>query len=442
MQSNRVDPQKIKGGIISSVLPETLGNRLGLQPGDILTSLNETRLESILDYRYEVASEELEIAIFRDGKYLQFQIEKEYDEDLGIEFDDVLFDRIQRCRNNCDFCFIYQLPKGMRRSLYIKDDDYRLSFLYGNYVTLAGLSEYDFQKIEKYRLSPLYISVHATELEARRKLLKNPSAEDVIPQIKRLLDAGIEVYTQAVICPGLNDGQILEQTMDDLSQLFPGVVALGVVPVGLTDYQSRLKRILPHSPEEARACIETVRKYQQKFRKELGHSFVQVADEFYLRAGTAFPDPKEYDHYDLLENGIGGSTKFIEDFHCAYDPESDSPEEKIGLITGTDGEILFHNYILPSLSQVHQKKLRVFGVKNHHFGASVTVSGLITGKDIINQVEAGQCQKYLLPRNSLKFDQPVFLDDTPLTELERRLNAQVIPVPETAPDLIEAIFED
>lgn len=441
MQSNRVDQQKIKGGIITSVHPDSLGNSLGIQPGDILTSLNQTNLESILDYRYEVASEELDLTLFRDGHFLTHSVKKDYDDDLGVEFDDVLFDRIQRCKNNCDFCFIYQLPKGMRRSLYIKDDDYRLSFLYGNYVTLAGLAEQDFRKIEKYRLSPLYVSVHATELDARRKLLKNPQAEDVIPQIKRLIDAGIEVYTQAVICPGLNDGKILEQTMEELSALYPGIVALGVVPVGLTDYQSRLKRIQPHTADEARACIETVHCYQEKFRTRLGCSFVQIADEFYIKAGLPLPPPANYDHFDLMENGIGGSTKFIQDFDFYYDPREAEPKKSVGLITGKDGETIFNLYILPKLSDRHRKKIKVFGIENHHFGSSVTVSGLITGQDIIKQIQRGECERYLLPRNSLKYDKPVFLDDTSLIELQNSLGASVTPIPETAPDLIESIFE-
>ena len=419
----------------------SLGNSLGIQPGDILTSLNQTNLESILDYRYEVASEKLELTLFRDGHILNHSVTKDYDDDLGVEFDDVLFDRIQRCKNNCDFCFIYQLPKGMRRSLYIKDDDYRLSFLYGNYVTLAGLSELDFKKIEKYRLSPLYVSVHASDLDTRRKLLKNPEAEDVIPQIKRLIDAGIEVYTQAVICPGLNDGHILEQTMEMLSHLYPGVTALGVVPVGLTDYQSRLKRIQPHTPDEARACIETVHSFQEKFRHRLGCSFVQIADEFYLKADLPLPPPDSYDHFDLLENGIGGSTKFIEDFESFYDPREPEPQNSVGLITGKDGETIFNKYILPKLSDPHRRKIKVFGIENKHFGSSVTVSGLITGGDIMQQIQKGNCERYLLPRNSLKYDKPVFLDDTPLIDLQQALGGEIIPIPETAPDLIEAIFE-
>jgi putative radical SAM enzyme (TIGR03279 family) len=441
MQSNRIDRQKIKGGVIVSVLKGSLGETLGLQLGDILTSLNGTKLESILDYRYEVASEILHIEVARDGSLLKFEVEKDYDEDLGLEFDDVLFDRIQRCQNNCDFCFIYQLPKGMRRSLYIKDDDYRLSFLYGNYVTLAGLSDTDFEKIEKYRLSPLYVSVHATDLCTRRKLLKNPLAEDIIPQIQRLLDAGIEVYTQAVICPGLNDGEILEQTMVELSKLYPGVSALGVVPVGLTQFQSRLKRMNPHTPAEARSCVESVQKFQQKIRKETGNSFVQLADEFYIRADVPFPEPGEYEHYDLMENGIGGSTKFLEDFQSFYDPNTPDPKERIGLITGMDGSEIFHKYLLPKLKNNHREKIRVYGIKNEHFGSSVTVSGLIVGGDILAQVPKGECGRYLLPMNSLKFDTPVFLDDVKLTDLEKSLGAPVIPIPETALDLLEGVFE-
>lgn len=447
MQSNQVDFQKIQGGVISSILPGSIASSLSLQKGDVLTHINGRPLQDILDYRFQIAEEEIECQVSRatsqgsiTDQFL-FEIEKEYDEDLGIEFEDVLFDRIRRCKNNCDFCFIYQLPKKMRRSLYIKDDDYRLSFLYGNYVTLAGLDQKDYDRILEYHLSPLYVSVHATDLEKRRELLRNPKAEDILEKIQYLIDHGIEVFTQAVVCPGLNDGKILEQSMLDLAKLYPGVKAFGIVPVGLTQYQSRLKRMNPHTMEEARECIQMIERYQAHFRAELGTPFAQVADEFYLKAQLPFPGEEAYEDYDLVENGIGAARSFIDDFFQAYDPEEETSEETVGIITGEDGKIMFEDFILPSLQPEHRARIKIFPVKNKHFGESVTVAGLMVGKDIEEQVPANAVSRYLLPDSCLKFDSPVFLDDLHLDQIAKTLKAPVEPVATTGQDLFEAIFE-
>jgi len=439
MQSNKIDAGTTPGGQIIGVDPGSLGHSLGLRPGDFLTSINGVELESILDYRYQVTNECIEFEITRQDQCLQFEVEKDYDQDLGVDFEDVLFDRIRRCKNNCDFCFIYQLPKKMRRSLYIKDDDYRLSFLYGNYVTLAGLKDQDYQKIVEYRLSPLYISVHATDIDIRRHTLKNPGADDILEKLKFLIDHGIEVYTQNVVCPGLNDGEILERSIEDLAKLYPGVKALGVVPVGLTQYQARLKRIQPHTVKEAQDCIAQVAPFQERFLKELGTPFVQMADEFYLKADSAFPSAEAYEDYDLLENGIGVSRRFIDEFANYYD-ETAKLNRSIGIITGKDGQEVFQSYILPQLSQKHREKIRILGVENHHFGPSVTVSGLIVGKDILEQVSPRACDLYLLPGNCLKFDVPKLLDDLSVKSLEEGLKSPVHVVEDQAKELIQAIF--
>jgi putative radical SAM enzyme (TIGR03279 family) len=439
MQSNKIDAGATPGGEITSVQPGSMGHSLGLLPGDFLTSINGVSLESILDYRYQVTNEWIEFEILRQNQKIQFEIEKDYDQDLGLEFQDVLFDRIRRCKNNCDFCFIYQLPKKMRRSLYIKDDDYRLSFLYGNYVTLAGLKEQDYQKIIEYRLSPLYVSVHATDIDIRRQTLKNPKADNILERLRFLIDNGIEIFTQNVVCPGLNDGEILERSIEDLSALYPGVKALGVVPVGLTQYQARLKRMQPHTVEEARECIAKVAPFQKRFQEELGTAFVQMGDEFYLKAKVEFPSAQAYDDYDLLENGIGTSRKFIDEFSRHYDDRA-KLKQSVGIITGKDGEEVFRSYILPKLSQSHRKMITVLGVENQHFGDGVTVSGLIVGKDILAQVPPADYDLYLLPRNCLKFDEPKFLDDLSLLSLQDGLKSPVNVVEDDAKSLVQAIF--
>lgn len=441
MQSNRVDKQKIKGGIIASLLHDSLASRLGLKPGDIVRSINGVELLDILDYRFQIAEEQVALEILRGEETLNFECEKEYDEDLGVEFDDVLFDQIRRCQNNCDFCFIYQLPKKMRRSLYVKDDDYRLSFLYGNYVTLAGLKDFDYQKIIEYNLSPLYVSVHATDLEARRELLKNPKAEDIIERLTYLTQNGIEIYTQAVICPGLNEGPVLEQTMLDLVKLYPGVKALGIVPVGLTQYQSRLKNMQVHTVAQARETIALIEKYQTDFIRQYGHPFMQIADEFYLKAELAVPSKEHYSDFQLLENGIGGIRQFIDSFSDNYDPEEIAPQNKVAIITGKDGAFMFREYILPIMSPKHRQKLEILEIENQHFGNSVTVSGLMVGSDIVKQIKPGTAHRYLLPSNCLKFDTPVFLDDLAVPDLEKHLGAEITILNPGAVDLLEGIFE-
>ncbi len=441
MQSNRVDKQKIKGGIIASLLHDSLASRLGLKPGDIVRSINGVELLDILDYRFQIAEEQVALEILRGEETLNFECEKEYDEDLGVEFDDVLFDQIRRCQNNCDFCFIYQLPKKMRRSLYVKDDDYRLSFLYGNYVTLAGLKDFDYQKIIEYNLSPLYVSVHATDLEARRELLKNPKAEDIIDRLTYLTQNGIEIYTQAVICPGLNEGSVLEQTMQDLVKLYPGVKALGIVPVGLTQYQSRLKNMQTHTVAQARETIALIEKYQTDFIRQYGHPFMQIADEFYLKAELAVPPKEHYSDFQLLENGIGGIRQFIDSFSDNYDPEEIAPQNKVAIITGKDGAFMFREYILPIMSPKHRQKLEILEIENQHFGNSVTVSGLMVGSDIVKQIKPGTAHRYLLPSNCLKFDTPVFLDDLAVPDLEKHLGAEITILNPGAVDLLEGIFE-
>ncbi|PCJ18760.1 MAG: radical SAM protein [Candidatus Cloacimonadota bacterium] len=442
MQSNKVDYSKVAGGVIETVFPNGIAEQLDFQSGDIISKINGVELLDILDYRYQIADDEVIVEIYRDGKAYEFEIEKDYDDDLGIEFDDVLFDRIRRCHNNCDFCFIYQLPKKMRRSLYIKDDDYRLSFLYGNYVTLAGLTDFDYKKIIEYHLSPLYVSVHATDLEQRRKLLKNPNAEDIIDRIQFLIDAGIEIHTQAVIVPQLNDGKILDQTMADISKLYPGVKHFGVVPVGLTQYQSRLKRMKPHNVEEARECVKQIEDFQVEFLKTHDSPFVQVADEFYLKAHTPVPPQEHYGAYELLENGIGSIRLFVNEFIQNYDQSLTPFEGLTGIITSEDGAIVFRDYIWPLLSEKHTKSLKVIKINNNHFGESVTVSGLMVGKDIIEQVKPKSCDRYLIPKNCLKFDSPIFLDDLTVNDLNQHLNTIIQVTDTTASSFLEGVFED
>jgi NifB/MoaA-like Fe-S oxidoreductase len=256
-----------------------------------------------------------------------------------------------------------------------------------------------------------------------------------------LTQNGIEIYTQAVICPGLNEGSVLEQTMQDLVKLYPGVKALGIVPVGLTQYQSRLKNMQTHTVAQARETIALIEKYQTDFIRQYGHPFMQIADEFYLKAELAVPPKEHYSDFQLLENGIGGIRQFIDSFSDNYDPEEIAPQNKVAIITGKDGAFMFREYILPIMSPKHRQKLEILEIENQHFGNSVTVSGLMVGSDIVKQIKPGTAHRYLLPSNCLKFDTPVFLDDLAVPDLEKHLGAEITILNPGAVDLLEGIFE-
>ena len=373
-------------GKISAVNPNGLAERVGLRAGDELLSINGHPVRDVIDVQFYSAEECLTLLMRRDGREFTVKAERRYDEPLGLEFAHPTFDGIRRCNNRCEFCFVAQMPPGLRPSLCIRDDDYRYSFLFGNYITLTNLNEDDWERIGEQHLSPLYVSVHATDLALRRRILRNPAAPDIIAQLRRLADLGIEVHTQIVVLPGLNDGPHLERAIGDLARLYPAVRSLSVVPVGLTKYHRGGCRV--HTDAGMRAVLEQVTTWQTRLRERLGVNFAYLSDEWYLRLGEEVPPAEAYDGLDLTENGVGLVRRFlssgsqVSEFqvrHQNLKPEISKPET-ITLVTGT----LFASV----LRRVTAKfaNVEIVPVVNHFFGETVTVAGLLTGRDVVEQL--------------------------------------------------------
>ena len=364
-------------GLIAAVAPGSLAERIGLRAGDELFSINDRPLRDVIDVRFYSAEERLELRARREGQDFIVETGRRYDEPLGLEFAYPTFDLIRRCNNRCEFCFVDQMGLGLRRSLYVKDDDYRYSFLFGNYITLTNLDESDWQRIGEQHLSPLYVSIHATDPDLRRQLLGNAAAPDVMAQLRRLAELGIEVHTQIVVVPGLNDGSHLDRSIADLADLYPTVRSLSVVPLGLTKYHRGGCRV--HTLDEARAVLDQVADWQARLRERLGASFAYLSDEWYLRLGEDVPPLAAYDGLDLTENGVGLVRRFLDIGYRSLQSLI-SNTQSLTLVTGT----LF----APVLRQATARfaGVEVVQVVNRFFGETVTVAGLLTGRDVIEQL--------------------------------------------------------
>ena len=375
----------VTGGTISSVEPNSLAGRVGLEPGDELLSINGHWLRDVIDVRFCSADEQLTLGGRREGEAFTVEAERRYDEPLGLEFARPTFDGIRHCNNRCEFCFVAQMPPGLRRSLYVRDDDYRYSFLFGNYITLTNLDEADWARIGEQHLSPLYVSVHATDPDLRRRLLGSPAAPDVMAQLRRLAGLGVEVHAQIVVVPGLNDGPRLDRSIGDLAGLYPAVRSVSVVPVGLTKYHRGGCRV--HTDTEMWVVFEQVTGWQARLRERLGVQFVYLSDEWYLRLGEEIPPMDAYDGLDLTENGVGLARQFLEAVGRKSESRVTKHETRItnhesrALVTGT----LF----APLLRQVMATLvgIEVVSVANRFFGETVTVAGLLTGRDVVVQLQ-------------------------------------------------------
>lgn len=301
--------------VIDKVTEGSISEQAGITAGDKLISINDLPIHDMLDYQFLASDDEITLLIEKaDGEQWEIELEKDYDEDLGLHFNGFIFDKMKRCKNKCIFCFIDQLPEKMRATLYTKDDDYRYSFWYGNFITLTNLTESDWQKIIAMRLSPLYVSVHCMDPEIRAKMMNNPEAANIKAQLKRLSDADIMIHTQIVLCPGINDGEILKDTIEQLAAMHPCVQSIGIVPVGLTGHRNKLADLRVFDLKEIQDIITLIDGYQTRFRKEPGYGLVYLADEFYLAAGQPVPGDEYYDDYSQIENGIGLSRILLDDF--------------------------------------------------------------------------------------------------------------------------------
>jgi len=414
-------------GIVARTIPDSIAAQLRLEPGDRLITVDGESIRDIIDLSFALADESVELVIEKkNGEQEILEIEKEYDEDLGIEFESAVFDGVRRCANKCIFCFVDQMAPGMRESLYVKDDDYRLSFLYGNFVTLTNSTPQDMNRIQRLHLSPIYISVHTTNSSLREKMLNNKNAGKIMEQLSTLIASGIEMHTQIVLCPGINDGEELEKTINDLYSLHPSIISMAIVPVGLSRYRENCYSLEVFTPEKALAIVLSVNKWQQKCRKKSGTSFVYLSDEFYLAANQPIPEYDLYDGFPQLENGIG----LIRNFLHEWQQESivttgyQTPHH-IDVVCGISAQKilqpLLDAIIIPNLT------MSVIPVENEFFGKDITVSGLLTGQDIARALsQVGEVRTgVIIPGTALRKGEGVFLDNMTLDELERHLTVPV-----------------
>jgi putative radical SAM enzyme (TIGR03279 family) len=437
----------LKGLKIAGIEPGGIASEVGMEVGDEIISVNSSPVTDYLAYRYLIASEEVTLLIKKkSGGIAEIEIEKDEDDDLGIIAPPM---RVRACNNRCVFCFVEQMPRGLRRSLYLKDEDYRHSFLYGNYVTLTTMKDEDYARIIRERLSPLYVSVHATDDELRRFLLGNCKAPSILEGIKKLTDGGIVLHTQAVIAPGINDGAALIKTTEDLAAFYPKVQSLAVVPVGLTKHREKLYPLRTFTKNEAVRLLEGLEPLRKKYRRKFGVSFVYPSDEFYLRGQWPFPPVKEYDGYPQIDNGVGLVRDFLDELKKAIKTSTFSLRkgstakrngaENLILITGKSFEPILKEIAKEIEAKVKNLKLRVLPVKNNLFGEKVTVTGLLSGNDIIAALKGKKADAAIIPSITMRDGAGVFLDDLTPEDIERETGLKIIMTEPTARGLLEAL---
>jgi len=409
---------------IADIVPGSAAEGLGLRKGDRIVSLNGEEVHDVIDYQFLVADEHLSITLLtREGRYRTFTLDKEPDDTMGLQFAPL---RISRCRNKCIFCFVDQMPAGCRKSLYVKDDDYRASFLYGNYITLGALSESGWQRIFNQRLSPLYISVHSTDPALRSFIIGNRRAPDIMTNLRRLAEGGIRMHTQVVLCPGVNDGRFLDRTLDDLSGLFPAVSSVAVVPVGVTAFRKGLYPLKTFTAREARTVIETITRLGSELKKRVGARILFASDEFYIKAGLPVPPASFYEDFPQIENGVGMVADFLRDAGRTRLPARIAPL-KATIVTGASFSPVLKN-TLARLKRVQGLAVKLVAVQNRFFGPAVTVAGLLTGCDIAAALEGKRTgDVVIVSADALKEDEQVFLDGMSLDRLGELLTVKVFP---------------
>ena len=432
-----------KGHPVRSVEEGSIAQEMGIEAGDSLLSVNGEDVEDIFDYQYLIQDEYVEVLIRKpSGEEWLLEIDKEEEEDLGVVFENGLMDDYRSCCNRCIFCFIDQMPPGMRDTLYFKDDDSRLSFLQGNYVTLTNMSEHDIQRIIKYRLEPINISFQTTNPELRCRMLHNRFAGDALKKVDLLYQGGIEMNGQIVLCKGVNDGEELERSIRDLTRYLPLLRSVSVVPVGLTKFRDGLYPLEPFTKEEARQVLEIIHRWQKKIYEEYGLHFIHAGDEWYLLAEEEVPEEERYDGYLQLENGVGMLRLLFNEFEDAFrQQKGDQRSAELSAATGK----LAYPYIRRMAERIEERypgvKIHVYCIRNDFFGERITVSGLITGGDIIAQLKGKRLgSRLLLPCNMLKADEDVFLDDLTVKEVSDALQVPVNIVKSSGQDLVDAML--
>ena len=406
--------------------------KAGIVVGDVLCAINGREINDVLDYRFFLAEKEVTLTLLRNEKQIEVKIRKSQYDDIGLDFETPLMDKKHSCENKCIFCFIDQLPRGMRKTLYFKDDDSRLSFLHGNYITLTNLHDKDIDRIIEMHISPVNISVHTTNPELRVKMMHNKRAGEVLAYIKRLADAGISLCGQIVLCKGINDGEELERSLRDLSEFFPAMQSVSIVPAGLTRYREKLYPLELFTKEEASAVIDTVNSFGDKMMAEHGIRMFYPADELYLKAERALPDESYYDGYPQIENGVGMITSALAEFYDELNYIDEYIDEvklprKVSVVTGVAAYPMVASMARALEEKVSGLEVNVYEVTNNFFGETITVAGLLTAKDIIEQTHGKDLGETLFfPENALRADGDMFLDDVSPEELSEKLGVTAI----------------
>lgn len=438
----------IRPAKIARVLPESIASELGFEPGDAIVAINGQRPQDLIDYQFLCSDEILAIEVLDTaGQLHHLELEKETDDDLGLEFETALFDGLIQCNNRCPFCFIDQQPPGKRNTLYLKDDDYRLSFLYGSYLTLTNLTASQWQRIERLRLSPLYVSVHATDPQLRARLLKNPRAGAILDQLHWLQARRLQIHAQVVVCPGINDGDALEKTLLDLAAFgqgeVPTVISTAVVPVGLTRFRPGLDELIAVDEAKASETIDRVQRLQTRFLDSLGTRFAWLADEWFLIARRPLPPASTYEDYPQLGNGIGSIRQFLEAFESAawrLLPSSVAPDRRLSWVVGNAVEVAFQP-LVAQLNQVEGLEVRLAPLGSPYWGQRIAVTGLLTGEDLLVGLDGSDLgDGILLPSLMLEGEQTRFLDDMTVDSVARKLDVPIYVV-EGVEDLLKTCIQ-
>lgn len=434
-----------KTQFIKSIIKNSIAEEMEIQPGDELVSINDKPVNDIFDYQFLTDAEEITVLIRKpDGEEWELEIEKDAEEDLGLVFEDGLMDKYSRCSNGCIFCFIDQNPEGMRETIYFKDDDTRLSFLQGNYVTLTNMKEEDIKRLIAYNLSPINVSVHTTNPELRCRMLNNRFAGKILDYLTMLYEAGIEMNGQVVLCKGYNDKEELDRTITDLSMYIKYMKSVSVVPVGLTKYRDKLTKLEPFTKEDSIELIHQIEKYQKKFLAAFGTRFVYASDEWYLKAEIPIPEAEAYEEYPQIGNGVG-MVRLLE-YEVDEALEKLSGDDRVRHLSIATG-VLAYPIILRQVEKIQKKfpfiRVNVYEIKNHFYGDSITVAGLLTYTDIYEQLQGKDLgNKLLLPCVCLRTGEDVFLDDYTVSDLEKSLQKKICIVKSEGSALVEDIINE
>ncbi len=447
--------KKYNGHLIKTVAPDSIGEEMEIAPGDYLLTINNEEISDVFDYQYLIKDEYIEVIIRKsNGEEWLLEIDKNYDDDLGIVFENSMMSDYRSCHNKCIFCFIDQMPKGMRETLYFKDDDSRLSFLQGNYITLTNMNDKDIDRIIRYHLAPINISVQTTNPELRNKMLSNRFAGSALKNLDKLYDAHIEMNGQIVLCKGLNDGSELERSINDLSKYLPFMRSVSVVPAGITKFREGLYPLELIDKQEAGCVIDMIEGFQQVFYQKYGLHFIHASDEFYITAERDFPEEKRYDGYIQLENGVGMMRLFMNEFQEAFEVILQSDKYKSLKNTSRSITIATGKLAYPTLLSFSEQimlsfpgiKINVVWIRNDFFGETITVAGLVTGQDLIKQLQEKKDHgldlgdSLIIPSSMLRTGENVFLDDVTGEEVEKTLAIKLIPTESSGKEFLNCVL--